>query len=75
MNLWPLAAAAALALAFGLTLWLGFRAARKQGEAEADRSRLTEDIDRATKANAARASVDRLSDAAVDDELRKYQRD
>ena len=59
-----------LALA-GFAIWQS----RNAGAAEADRSRLTEDIDRATKANAARASVDRLSDAAVDDELRKYQRD
>jgi hypothetical protein len=75
VNWWPLAAAVAMALAFGLTLWLGFRAARRQGSAEADRSRLTEDIDRATQANQARASVDRLDDAAVRDELRKFQRD
>jgi hypothetical protein len=50
-------------------------ASRRQGSAEADRSRLTEDIDRATQANQARASVDRLDDAAVRDELRKFQRD
>ena len=56
---------------FGVALWLGFRAARKQGEAEADRTQLTKDIDRATDANRARTEVDGLSDAAVAAELRR----
>jgi hypothetical protein len=45
-------------------------AARKQGAAEASRGALDQAITNAEKANAARAAVDRMSDADVDRELR-----
>lgn len=53
--------------AVGLAVW----SARREGAASAQRDALDQAVKRATDANAERAAVDRMSDAAVVDELRR----
>jgi hypothetical protein len=53
--------------AVGLAIWQ----ARKSGAAGAERDALDQAVKRATDATQERAAVDRMSDAAVVDELRR----
>ena len=55
-------------------VWLAFRYARKAGEAGAERDHAMTKAEQARKANEIDEDVARLSDAGLDDELRKSRR-
>jgi len=71
MSAWPTiltyAGLGALILAFG---WIGMIIARRSGRAEAERDQAVQSADRAKVRHEIDEDVARLSDSALDDELR-----
>lgn len=68
-------AAGVIIAVVGLTLWLGFRAARKAGGAEVEAVAAKKVADNARTANEVRGRVAGADDAAARERLRRWQRD
>jgi hypothetical protein len=74
---WAYGALAALVIfaSVALTLWLGFRAARQAGGAEAERDQAATVAKHAREANEVRAGVAAADDAAARERLQRWRRD